>query len=268
MTRIQFSANISIMFTEYELLQRPAAAAAAGFDQVEMWWPFSVPVASETEVDDLIAAIHAAGVRLSGLNFYAGDMPGGERGVASHPDRAEDLQANIAQVTRIAEATGCRLFNLLYGQRKDEWSDAEQDEAAESAIRSAAAEVAPFGGTVLIEPLAQGSNGAYPLTRPEHVVNLLVGPLGDLPNVRLLYDLFHLGSNGYDIVEGAAPLINRIGHVQVADAPGRGEPGSGNLPISRAIRRLIDSGYNGVIACEYKPTDRTEHTLSWMDQLQ
>src|SRR5690625_2880584 len=117
----EFSANISIMFTEHPLLSRPAAAAAAGFTAVEMWWPFPGPKATNVQITELTGALAGAGVRLSALNFYAGDMAGGERGVASDPGRAGELRANIADVVRIAKATGCRHFNLLYGQRDDRW---------------------------------------------------------------------------------------------------------------------------------------------------
>ena len=103
-----YSANISIMFTEYGLLERPQAAAAAGFNHIEMWWPFEVPVADQEQVLALQDAIDEAGVSLTGLNFYAGDMPGGERGVASHADRIDQLQANTVQLLQMARATGCR----------------------------------------------------------------------------------------------------------------------------------------------------------------
>lgn len=259
-----YSANISIMFAEHPMLERPAAAAAAGFEHIEMWWPFATASAEQDDVDRLLSAIDAAGVALRGLNFYAGDMAGGERGVASHPDRVAELQASTAPLLQIAEATGVRHFNLLYGQRDERWSASEQDETAVTSIRAAAQAVSGIGGTVLLEPLAEGLNGAYPLTRPEHVIELLDGPLADLDNVALLYDIFHLGSNGFDIVGGVAALAERIGHVQIADSPGRGEPGSGALPIAAALDALADAGYPGLIACEYKPTTRTEQTLGWL----
>ncbi|SEE23569.1 hydroxypyruvate isomerase family protein [Ruania alba] len=260
-----YSANISVMFTEHPLLDRPRAAAAAGFDDIEMWWPFEQPVVENAQLRELAAAISQAGVALRGLNFYAGDMPGGERGVASIPDRAAELRANTAALLELAEATGCRSFNLLYGQRDARFSQAEQDSAALASLQRAATAVASIGGTVLLEPLAKGHNGDYPLTDPEQVVDLLRGPLAHLPNVKLLFDLFHLGSNGFDIVGGVPGLIQWIGHVQVADSPGRGEPGTGTLPIVASLDSLANAGYEGLIACEYRPTVRTEDSLTWID---
>lgn len=264
--RTPYAANISIMFAERPLIERPAAAASAGFNYIEMWWPFGDPVAEEAEVTELLAHIDDAAVSLTGLNFYAGDMPAGDRGIASHPDRRADLESNTQQLLQIARATGCRHFNLLYGQRDDRWSPEEQDAAALDAITFAAVSVAEIDGVVLLEPLAEGLNGAYPLTNPNQVVELLQGPLAEHPNVKLLFDLFHIGSNGFDTVAGAKELAPWIGHVQIADAPGRGEPGSGTLPLAASLRALHDAGYEGVVACEYKPTRRTEETLEWIGQ--
>ncbi|GAB3753063.1 TIM barrel protein [Microlunatus parietis] len=261
--RFSYAANLSIMFTEYEFLARPAAARAAGFTMIEMWWPFAEPVAEPEQVDALVGAIEAAEVRLIGLNFFGGDLAAGQRGVASHPAAAGDLAANAEQVAAIARRTGCRNFNLLYGQRDDRWSVPEQEEAAIEAIRNAAAVVAPFGGTVLLEPLAAGLNGAYPLTTTDEVTAVIDAVAAPADNVRLLFDVFHLGSNGADLVAEASRQGGRIGHVQLADSPGRGEPGSGTLPIAAALAALPDD-YPGVIACEYRPTRRTEETLDWI----
>ncbi|ADB33651.1 Hydroxypyruvate isomerase [Kribbella flavida DSM 17836] len=258
------SANVSMLFTELPYLDRYAAAARRGFALVESWWPFPGPTASGAEIDLLVTALKAGGVSLSALNFYGGDLPGGERGVASHPDRQEELAANISTVVEIAERTGCRLFNLLYGQLDDRWTPEEQRACAVEAIRSAAAAVAPFGGTVLIEPLTEGLNGRYPLLTADDVLALLDGPLQDVPNVSLLFDTFHLGSNGVDLVSTASRLGATLAHVQLADSPGRGEPGSGALPLDDTLDALKAAGYTGVVACEYKPTVDTASSFGWL----
>lgn len=260
-----YSANISIMFTEFSYLDRPAAARRAGFDRVETWWPWSEAVASVEAESELVDALEQGGVGLSGLNFFAGDMPGGDRGIACHPDRAHDLECNTEQLVRIAERTGCRFFNLLYGQLDDRWPEEDQHAAATSAILRAAAAVRAIGGTVLLEPLAAGLNGRYPLVDGDDVVALLTGSLAGADNARLLFDLFHLGSNGVDLVDAARRLAPWIGHVQVADSPGRGEPGSGNLPIAEILEALTDAGYCGTAAAEYQPTTpATIDSLSWL----
>ncbi len=262
--RFNYAANISIMFTEHDFLDRPAAARAAGFTMIELWWPFARPVADRAEVDAVINAIDAAEVQLIGLNFFAGDMPAGQRGVANRPTDRADLDANVEQVAAIARRTGCRKFNLLYGQLDDRWSPAEQAAAAVDAIGHTAETIADFGGTVLVEPLARGLNGAYPLTTADEVVEVITEVAAPAGNVGLLYDVFHLGSNGADLVADAHRHADKIAHVQLADSPGRGEPGSGTLPIAAALAAL-PADYDGVIACEYKPTTVTEQTLTWLD---
>lgn len=259
-----FSANISIMFTELPYLERPASARAAGFDLVESWWPYDGPVAPEPEVDALVEALDRSGVRLSALNVYAGDIAAGERGLACRPDRQGDLALATDHLVGVAERTGCRMFNLLYGQLDSRWEESEQHETALAAIRCTAERVASVGGTVLLEPLTRGLNGRYPLVDGDDVVRLLDGPLAGATNVRLLFDLFHLGSNGVDLVEAAHRLLPWIGHVQFADRPGRGEPGTGTLPIEATLRALSDAGYRGPVAAEYVPTRPTAETLDWL----
>ena len=261
-----YTANISIMFAERSFLERPRAAAAAGFQHIEMWWPFPTATADTHAVEQLLRAIADAEVRLTCLNFFAGDMPSGERGIANRPDRRSELQANTDQLVTIAERTGCQLFNLLFGQRDERWSPAEQDEAAVRAIREAAADVRELGGTVLLEPLAVDLNGGYRLSTTQQVIDLLAGKLADVPNLALLFDVFHLGSNGADIVRLARDVLPWIGHVQLADSPGRGEPGSGNLPIAESVAALAAEGYRGLIGCEYKPTTRTEDSFGWIER--
>jgi hydroxypyruvate isomerase len=258
----ELSANVSMLFTELPYAERFAAAAQAGFRVVESWWPFAVPDPSVSEIDDFVRTVSAAGVSLGALNFYGGDIPGGERGVASHPDRQEQLAANVQAVVRIADRTGCQLFNLLYGQLDDRWSPDEQAKTAAAAIRSAASAVAAVGGTVLIEPLTEGLNGRYPLLTADDVLRLLNGPLHDVGNLSLLFDTFHLGSNGVDLLATASSVP--VAHVQLADSPGRGEPGSGALPIDATLDALKAAGYEGVAACEYKPTRDTLSSLEWI----
>lgn len=261
---------MSILFPELPLLERPAAARDAGFSAVEAWWPFPTPTPSNADVDAFVSAVEASGLPLTGLNFYAGDMPGGERGVASVPSRHDELVSSFPALASIAERTGVRHFNLLYGQSVEGVSAAEQRAAGLRALQEAADLVEPFGGTVLLEPLAAGLNGAYPLLTDEHVLAVLDEAdreAGRTLPTALLFDTFHLGSNGVDLVAAAHRVAARVGHVQFADSPGRGEPGSGTLPLAATIRALRESGYTGRLAAEYKPTTTTAETLGWMETL-
>jgi hydroxypyruvate isomerase len=263
----ELSANVSLLFTELPYSERFAAAADAGFALVESWWPFPTASPTPAELDGFVAALAGSGATLNALNFYGGDLPNGERGIASHPDREDDLAANLRAIVEIAARTGVRQFNLLYGQLDDRWSPAEQASTAEASIRAAATAVAGFGGQILLEPLSQGLNGRYPLLTADDVLGIVDGPLKDLDNVSLLFDTFHLANNGVDLLATATALAPRLAHVQLADTPGRGEPGSGTIPFDPILDALRSSGYQGVVACEYNPRTTTTAGLDWIKGL-
>ena len=262
---LTLSANVSILFSELGYLDRFAAAKAAGFDEVESWWPFPVGVPDNLAVDALLASIDAAGVRLTGLNLWAGDMPAGQRGVAVHRDRHAELAANTRLVAEIAAATGCRQFNLLYGQLAAGQTAGEGRATAGHAFRNAVEVLGPLGGTVLLEPLARGLNGNYPIHTVTDALDFLDAEVPG-PAAAVLFDTFHLGHNGADLVSAVEAHMARIGHVQIADFPGRGEPGSGDLPLAACLDALVAGGYEGRAAAEYVPTTvRTADSLAWIE---
>ncbi|GGV13403.1 hydroxypyruvate isomerase [Actinomadura cremea] len=266
--RRDWAVNCSILFTELPPLERPAAAGAAGFGAVEFWWPWpGEPVPPAADVDAFCAAIEEAGVRLTGLNFYAGDMPAGERGVLSDPTRAAGFRESVAVLVRIAERTGVRSFNALYGQRRDGLAASEQDRVATGNLVFAARAVGALGGTVLIEPLARGLNGAYPLeTAADAMAVVRRVRAAGAANVKLLFDAFHLTVNGDDLEKAAREHAADIGHVQIADAPGRGRPGTGEIDFAGLFGVLDAIGYGGRIALEYRPDGPTEREFAWMEE--
>ncbi|MEV0378459.1 TIM barrel protein [Nonomuraea sp. NPDC050643] len=242
----QWTVNCSILYTGLPLLERPAAAAADGFGAVEFWWPWPVAVPADRDVDAFVRAVEEAGVRLTGLNFFAGDMPGGDRGLVSWPARASELLDNIPVVAAIGERLGCRAFNALYGNRVDGADPKEQDDLAAEMLAACARGVA---GTVLLEPVSGAPR--YPLLTADDAVAVL-DRLGHVPNVGLLADFYHLAVNGDDVPAAIERHAGRIAHVQIADAPGRGAPGTGTLPIRRWIGDVRAAGYDGPIGLEYR----------------
>ncbi|MGB3684556.1 MAG: TIM barrel protein [Ornithinimicrobium sp.] len=258
-----YTVNCSIMFTELPLLQRPAAVKAAGFDAVEFWWPFSEAVPGDADVDAFVAAIQDAGVQLSGLNFFAGDMPGGDRGLVSWPQRSQEFRDNISVTVGIGERLGCTAFNALYGNRIDGVSPEEHDEVGAANLVLATRAAADVGGTVLIEPVSGAP--AYPLRTAADAIAVIdrAQEAGSGKNVGLLADLYHLAVNGDDVDAVIADHIDRIAHVQIADAPGRGEPGTGDLPLFAQLEALAAGGYDGWIGLEYKPTTATADSFGW-----
>ncbi|MGB3829184.1 MAG: TIM barrel protein [Ornithinimicrobium sp.] len=259
-----YTVNCSIMFTELPLLERPAAVKAAGFDAVEFWWPFSTAVPEDADVDAFVSAVKDAGVQLSGLNFFAGDMPGGDRGLVSWPERRAEFVDNIDVTVGIGERLGCRAFNALYGNRVEGVDAQEQDEVGTENLVRAAGAVAGIGGTVLIEPVSGAAQ--YPLLTAADALRVIdrAQEAGAGDNLGLLADLYHLAVNGDDVDAVIAEHIERIAHVQIADAPGRGEPGTGDLPLLAQLSALQQGGYDGWVGMEYKPTKATDQTFGWL----
>jgi hydroxypyruvate isomerase len=253
--QIPYTVNASILLTDLPLLERPAAAGAAGFGGIELWWPYPTATPDADEVDALVDSLARAGVQLTGLNFIAGNMPGGDRGLISWPGREEELRANLDVVTAIGERTGCRAFNALYGNRVEGADPAAQDDLGAENLHLAAQAVARIGGTVLLEPIS--GTPSYPLKTSAEAVAVIdrVASEHGSTNIGLLFDVYHLSVNGADVDAELARYRDRIAHVQIADAPGRGTPGTGELPITRWIENLRAGGYDGAVGLEYKTAD-------------
>jgi len=257
---LPYAANCSLLFTEVPLVDRPAAARAAGFDAVEFWWPWpDQPVPPDGEVDAFVRGVRDAGVRLVGLNFYGGDLAGADAGVLSLPARSAEFRANLPVVVEIGAALDVPGHNALYGVRVDGVPAAEQDELARENLTLAAEALAANGATVLVEPLSGPK--PYPLRTAADVVAVL--DRLEVDNVGLLLDLYHLAANGDDLDRAIDAYADRVAHVQIADHPGRGEPGSGTLDLDRHLTALVDAGYSGYVAAEYVPTMTTLDSLSW-----
>lgn len=258
-------ANISLLFAEVPLLERIPAAKAAGFDAIEAWWPFAGGAYNDA-VEELLDTIEQTRIRLTGLNFFAGDMPGGERGIVSRPDRRDEFAQNLDAIVRIAERTGASGFNALYGQRLPGSDAAEQDQVGFDNLVLATRELASVGGTVLVEPLSRGLNGAYPLETAEQAVELVtrVREATGTDNIGFLYDTFHLANNGEDLVSVIERDAAWIAHVQLADAPGRGAPGTGAIDFDAVLSALARAGYDRLVACEYVPGLDTMASLEWI----
>jgi len=261
---LSYEVNLSILFTELPLLERPEAARRAGFDAVEFWWPFPVAVPSDAAVDEFVSAVTDSGVQLVGLNFFAGDMAGGDRGVLSWPARAGEFRDNVDVTVGIGSRLGCRSFNALYGLRISGEDPAEQDDVAVGNLAIAGRAAGAIDGQVLLEPVS-GAAG-YPLLTARDAVGVIDRVLAEtgVDNLRLLCDLYHLAVNGDDLDDVITAHAARIGHVQIADAPGRHEPGTGGLGLEGYLKLLEAEGYDGWVGLEYKPESTTEASLEWL----
>lgn len=265
----RFNVNLSILFTELPLLERPAAAAAAGFTAVELWWPWvDSPTPGQSELAALKMAIEDAGVQLTGLNFYAGQLPGPDRGALSVPGaESERFRANIDVAIGFARSLGCTTFNALYGNRVDGVDPAEQDALALENLVLAAQAVGRIGGTVLIEALNQPESPKCPIVSAPAAIGIVdkVNEATGLGNAKFLMDLYHLSMNGEDLPSVIEQYAAKTGHVQIADNPGRGAPGTGSLPLEELLDQLKKAGYDGWVGLEYKAGDRpSAESFEWL----
>lgn len=265
----RFNVNLSILFTELPLLERPAAAAAAGFTAVELWWPWvDSPTPERSELDALRTAISDARVRLTGLNFYAGQLPGPDRGALSIPgEESERFRANIDVAAAFARTLGCRSLNALYGNRVEGVDPAAQDALALENLALAAEAADRNGAILLVEALNAPESPRYPLVSAPAAVAVVdrVNETTGLGNARFLMDLYHLSMNGEDLPAVIDRYASKTGHVQIADNPGRGAPGTGSLPLEDLLDRLRKAGYDGWVGLEYKPGDRpSADAFGWL----
>jgi hydroxypyruvate isomerase len=263
---LDYLVNCSMLFTELPLLERPAAARAAGFDAIEFWWPWpQQPLPGDGEVEAFVRAIRDAGVQLVGLNFFAGELTGPDAGVLSIPDRAGQFRENLPVAVSIGEQLRVSAFNALYGNRVDGVAPEQQDELARESLGAAADAAARTGATVLVEPVSGPK--PYPLRTADDAVAVAVDVrAAGHSNVGFLCDLFHLANNGDDLDAAIAAHADVTSHVQIADCPGRGEPGSGELDLDRHLGDLAGRGYTGWVGLEYTPTTDTETSLGWLSR--
>jgi len=254
---VRFCVNVSILFTEAPLLERFRLAREAGFRAVELWWPRG------EEPSAVAPAVADAGVEVVLLNFDAGDMAAGDRGLVSDPARRDAFRANVPVALGLASGMGCRMLNALAGHALDGMEHEAQLELARDNVRFAADAAAEQGADVLIEAINTYENGPYllPTTRQASAFVRSVGR----ENVRLQYDAYHMQRMEGDLTATIERHVGEIAHVQVADSPGRGRPGTGEINYDYVFRRLEELGYRGRVGLEYQaPGGETEASLAWL----
>jgi hydroxypyruvate isomerase len=266
--RWAIAANISLLFGELPLLERPAAAAAAGFDGVEAWWPFQRASPSARDIESFLAAIEQAGIPLIALNFAAGDMAAGERGLLADPQRTADFRSSVEVAVHIATATGCQRFNALYGNHEHDLPREQQHEHAARNLTWASDRVRAVGGMILVEAVNAVENPLYLLPRAADAARVVESARNaGHDNVGLLADIYHwalAGDNPGQLLRRYAALVS---HVQIADVPGRHEPGTGSINFAEVWQALDEIEYRGLVAAEYRPKGATAHGLSWLNWL-
>lgn len=256
---MKFCANVSILFKDTPFLERFERAAAAGFGAVEFWWPAGE---SLDEVEDAIAR---AGLQVALFNFDAGDMAAGDRGLLSDPDRFERFRENVPVALSLAERLGCPRLNALVGLERSPAEREPQLELAAENVRFAADHAALLGIDITIEAVNTFENGPYLVHTTRQAAAF--ADRVDRPNVRLQYDAYHMQRMEGNLVATFEEFLPRIAHVQIADSPGRGEPGTGEINYPFVLDAIDRLGYVGWIGLEYNPTTQTtEESLAWMPE--
>ena len=258
---MRWSAHISWLFVELPYLQRVAAAQNAGFTTIESAWP---ECADDRAM--LAATVAEQRVDVALLNCAAGDTASGERGFVNDDTRREEAETAFADAVELAVAIGARNLNLLVGRALPDVPESRQRAAIVSALRSFAPVAAANGLRILIEPLNAIENPGFLAPTPDDAAALIEQAGSD--HLGLLLDLYHVARAGGDPAEAIERHRERIGHVQVADHPGRGAPGTGELPIWELLDQLRASRYEGAVGLEYQPHGPTEPTLSFMRDAQ
>jgi hydroxypyruvate isomerase len=251
---IRFDVNCSILFQELPVLDRPRAAREAGFSGVEFWWPFVDAYPPSHEVESFIHAVTDSGTQLVGLNGFAGNMSAGDRGILSHPGRIAEFRASLDILVRIGTATGCSAFNLLYGNRLNGVSDRDARLVALDNLDFAANRLREIDGVALIEPVS--GIDAYPLKSAGDARSIIDAARDRGSNeVGLLFDVYHLVANGEDPSASLREVADYVAHVQIADFPGRGAPGSGTIDFDSIFAELVTIRPDGWVGLEYLATE-------------
>ncbi|NAW33643.1 hydroxypyruvate isomerase [Halomonas alimentaria] len=253
----KFAANLSMLFTKVDFLDRFQAAAEAGFKGVEYLFPY------DFEAAEIRRRLEDNGLEQVLFNLPAGDWAAGERGIACHPDRVAEFREGVERAIAYARVLGNTQVNCLAGIKPEGVSDAEARQTLVGNLRYAADKLADAGILLIAEPINTRDIPGFFLNRTEQALQIFDEVAGD--NLKLQYDIYHMQIMEGDLAPTIETHFDRIAHVQIADNPGRHEPGTGEINYPFLFAHLDRLGYQGWIGAEYKPAGRTQEGLGWLD---
>ena len=255
----RFAANLTMLYTEHPFLDRFEHAAKAGFKAVEFLFPYAF------DAGDIKRRLDTNGLQLVLHNLPAGNWDAGERGIACHPDRVQEFREGVQTAIGYARQLGVRQLNCLAGKAPAGVADEVLRKTFVDNLRFAATELGKAGLRLLIEPINTYDIPGFYLNRTAQAAAILddVGAA----NAFIQYDIYHAQRMEGELAATIAKHLPRIGHVQLADNPGRNEPGSGEINYAFLFAHLDRLGYDGWIGCEYKPATTTEAGLGWRQRL-
>jgi hydroxypyruvate isomerase len=254
----KFSANLSMLFTEHDFLDRFAAAAKAGFQAVEYVGPY------DYSPEMVAAKLNQNGLTQALFNLPPGDWGKGERGIAVLPDRVEEFRQGVEMAIRYAKALGCNQVNCLAGIAPERADHGQLQDVFVKNLQYAAAKLDESGIRLLIEPINTRDMPGFFLTQSRQALDLIDRVGSD--NLYLQYDVYHMQVMEGDLARTIEKNLNRISHIQIADNPGRNEPGTGEINYQFLHEHLDRIGYSGWVGAEYRPRSGTVEGLGWFKQ--
>ena len=254
----KFAANLSMLFTELPFLDRFEAAAKAGFKAVEFLFPYA------WTAEEIKQRLDDHGLTLVLHNLPAGDWDAGERGIACHPDRVEEFRAGVVKAVAYAKVLGVDQLNCLAGKAPAGVSDPVLHQTLVNNLKFAANALQAAGLRLLIEPINSFDIPGFYLNFTSQALSILDEVGAD--NAFVQYDIYHAQRMEGELAATMQKHLARIGHIQLADNPGRNEPGTGEINYPFLFKHLERIGYSGWIGCEYKPATTTEAGLGWLQQ--
>lgn len=254
----RFAANLTMLFNEVPFLERFALAKTGGFKAVEFLFPY------EFDVHAIKSALENNALKLALHNLPAGDWNAGERGIACLPDRVAEFRSGVGKAIEYATALGAPQLNCLAGKVPSGVDPKLLHDTFVSNLQYAAGELKKVGLKLLIEPINTFDIPGFYLSKTEQGIAILDAVGAD--NAFLQYDIYHAQRMEGELANTIQKYFSRIAHIQIADNPGRNEPGTGEINYEYLFDLLDRLGYSGYIGCEYKPLKTTEVGLGWMGQ--
>lgn len=252
----KFAANLTMLFTEVPFLERFALARKAGFTHVEYLFPYPF------KAEELKAELDKHGLQQVLFNLPSGDWAAGDRGIGASPGREAEFRGGVPKAIEYAKALGVPRLNCLVGKRVAGRSDEEHSQTLIQNARFAATELAKHGIELIIEPINHYDIPGFFINRTDHALKL-IDEIGQ-PNVRLQYDIYHAQREEGELAATISKHIARIGHIQIADNPGRNQPGTGEINFPFLFKRLDELNYPGYIGLEYVPKPDTGSSFGWL----
>jgi hydroxypyruvate isomerase len=248
-------ANLTMLFAGQDFLERFGAAGESGFKGVEYLFPYAY------DKDQIAALLHRHGLEQVLHNLPAGDWARGERGIACLPDRVGEFQDGVGTAIDYARTLGCKQLNVLAGIAPADVDAGKIRETFVSNLRFAASHLKDVGIRLLVEPINTFDIPGFYVNRTQQALDLFAE--ADNDNLYLQYDIYHMQRMEGELAATVEKHLPRISHIQLADNPGRNEPGTGEINYPFLLGHLDAIGYTGWVGCEYKPATTTTAGLGW-----